>query len=140
MVLFLAHSFCCVFMTGLIWTIQLVHYPAFSHVEEARFAEFAAFHARRITWIVAPVMLLELTTAGGLWYLRSDILWSLNLGLLLLTWLSTFLWSVPCHDRLSVTKNPVALHDLVVTNWPRTLLWSLRSLLLLAAASAGGGQ
>ncbi len=119
-------------MTGLIWTIQLVHYPAFEHVEETRFREFAAFHSRRITWIVGPVMLLELLTAGVLWYQARALLWSLNLGLLLLTWLLTHFWSVRFHNRLAVEKNLPAVRSLILTNWPRTALWSLRSALLLA--------
>ena len=47
-------------MTGLIWTIQLVHYPTFDHVADDHFADFAKFHASRISLIVLPAMIVEL--------------------------------------------------------------------------------
>lgn len=134
---FVAHCFCCFFMTGLIWTIQLVHYPAFQHVDEGRFQEFTAFHSRRISWIVGPVMLVELCTAAALWFAVPNLVWSLNLGVLLLTWLCTALLSMRCHDELALGKNPTALTYLIITNWPRTVFWSLRSILLLGMIGIG---
>ena len=51
------------FMTGLIWLIQLVHYPLMDRIPPDGFIEFHQSHSFRITWIVAPVMLLELMTS-----------------------------------------------------------------------------
>lgn len=52
-------------LIGLIWTIQLVHYPLFSVVGDESFTEYAKGHASRITLIVAPLMLLELVSSPG---------------------------------------------------------------------------
>ena len=50
-------------LVGLIWTIQLVHYPSFSFVAEDHFLEFHRHHTRSITWVVMPLMLVELALA-----------------------------------------------------------------------------
>ncbi len=64
-----------------------------------------------------------------------------NMGALLLIWLSTFLLSVPCHEHLAKTDmNETSLIEkiqrLVKTNWPRTILWTLRSIVLLASLAS----
>ena len=114
-------------MTGLIWLIQLVHYPSFKYVDKEEFADFAKFHASRISWIVLPLMIVELTT-GILMVVKQG--WYLyNLILLFAIWLSTFLLSVPCHHKLQQGKDAQQIRRLVLSNWPRTFLWSLRSLI-----------
>ena len=47
-------------LVGLIWTIQLVHYPLFDGVGAEGFAAYERRHAAAITWLVAPLMLGEL--------------------------------------------------------------------------------
>ena len=44
-------------MTGLIWTIQLVHYPFFHRLEKENFNEHMDEHRKKISFIVLPVML-----------------------------------------------------------------------------------
>ena len=53
-------------MTGLIWFVQIVHYPLFLRVGADAFRTFSAEHQRRTTRVVAPLMLLEIATATGL--------------------------------------------------------------------------
>ncbi len=118
-------------MTGLIWMVQLVHYPLFAQVGEDSFPSYAREHSRRITWIVAPLMGLELVTAYLLWRLAPDPVTLTGLSLVVLLWLTTGLFFVPLHSRLA-QRFETGLHRyLVAGNWVRTLLWSLRSLLLL---------
>ena len=118
--------FACFSLTGLIWLIQLVHYPSFAHVAKDRFADFAKFHAKRISFIVVPLMLLDLITAL---LLVPEYGW-LNVSLVVMIWASTALWSVPCHQYLqSRGKDDNYIKKLVLTNWPRTVIWSVRSLL-----------
>ena len=120
------------FMTGLIWVVQLVHYPSFLFVPEKKFAEFVGFHGSRITWIVLPVMLLELGTAVALELASSRLhLWSFNLVALLLIWLCTIGLSIPCHRRLAAGWDEALVKRLIATNWPRTILWTLRSFLII---------
>ena len=89
-------------MTGLIWTIQLVHYPTFDHVADDHFADFAKFHASRISLIVLPAMIVELFTAFMMLKLYS---WSqLNIISILIIWASTFFLSVPCLKTSAIKR------------------------------------
>lgn len=125
------HLLSTAFMTGLIWTVQLLVYPGFTYVKEDRAKAFHQRHSRMITFIVAPLMLIELATALYL-LLQSpqSPLWQLNFLFLILIWLSTALLSVPIHQRLSHSWSLTEINKLVRTNWPRTALWSLRLVLL----------
>jgi hypothetical protein len=91
--LFVAHLAVTLFMAGVIWFVQIVHYPLFRFVGNSEFARYEAAHIFWTTWVVAPPMLTELTTAVLLLLFKpkgtSDgILW-LNLALLSAIWLST---------------------------------------------------
>lgn len=58
------------FMTGLIWFVQLVHYPLMKFGDAQQFSSFCQAHQNRTTWVVAGPMFLELGTA--LWLLIID--------------------------------------------------------------------
>jgi hypothetical protein len=117
-------------MTGVIWVVQVLHYPTYRFISEDKFIEFQAFHQKWITVIVAPMMLLELGSAMILiWIIPSKWTW-INLTTIGLIWLSTFLLSVPQHARLSIKRDPATIERLIRTNWPRTLLWTIRCVFL----------
>jgi hypothetical protein len=128
----LVQVFSCFFLTGLIWLIQIVNYPAFQFVDENRFHEFHRFHSGRITWIVAPIMFTELGSALWLTFSQGGFLWTANFASVVLVWLLTGFVSVPIHNKLALGKSRRLIEDLVKTNWLRTAVWSLRSLSLLA--------
>lgn len=136
-ILFAVQLFSTFAMTGLIYLIQFVHYPLFDRVDAERFAQFEADHSNRITFIVLPLMTAELGTAGYLAAIRSSspdrLIWFVLFGLVLAIWASTFLLSVPEHTRLMRGFDAAAHRRLVVTNWPRTILWTVRSGLLVWA-------
>ena len=135
----LIHLSLCLFMTGLIWLIQLVHYPAFAYVDEKKFSQFENFHTQRISFIVMPAMIAELSTGILLFSSREmSNLYVTSLGILFLIWCSTFFLSVPCHHRLSSEKNDQTIRRLTFTNWPRTIGWSVRSCILVYSYSQGG--
>lgn len=115
----------CFFLTGLIWVIQWIHYPSFQFISHDRFEEFHHFHTARITWIVAPMMSIELLSAIGLFW-EGAALSGANLVSVILLWLITATISVPCHNRLEKGFDERWWKLLVWTNWSRTLLWSLR--------------
>jgi hypothetical protein len=54
-----------------------------------------------------------------------------NAVLIVLIWLCTFLLSVPLHNRLGQKRDVEKIRRLVATNWPRTVAWSLRTMILL---------
>ena len=133
--LVLANLFATLTMFGVIWVVQLVHYPLFAGVGVDGFVAYEASHQVRITWIVFPAMLLELGTAVALLWLRPDIVppWMVWAGLALVgvVWLSTALVQVPLHSTLSAGFDGDAHARLVATNWVRTVAWTLRAGLVL---------
>lgn len=131
--LLIVHAAATWFMTGLIWFVQVVHYPLFAKVGDAAFKPYEHAHQRRTTWVVAPMMLLEAATALLLVTPRIAATppmagWA-GLGLLILIWLSTFFVQVPLHAALERTGSRAAVDRLVATNWVRTFAWTLRSII-----------
>ncbi len=117
------------FLVGLIWTIQLVHYPSFAKVNPDRFLDFHSFHTRSISLIVIPLMLSELILS--LWILGQDqsLLSLVMFALLLIIWGSTAFLSVPLHNQLSLGYSEKAISALVATNWIRTIAWTVRGII-----------
>lgn len=133
--LFLAHLGATLAMVGLIWVVQLVHYPLFAQVGADTFGAYHTAHTRQITWIVAPTMGIELVTGGALVAVPpsgvpSAALW-LGFALLLVVWGSTALIQMPLHARLARGFDMLLIERLVATNWLRTLAWSARAALVL---------
>ena len=121
-------------LVGLIWTIQLVHYPSFTYVADDCFRQFERFHARAISFIVMPLMIIELILAIVLSFLSMfNPLILTSLCIVLLIWGSTFLLSVPCHNKLAHGKDLAVIKRLVLTNWIRTILWSAKPAILFFA-------
>jgi len=145
--LLLLHAGATWFLTGLIWFVQVVHYPLMARVGRARWIAYEAAHVRRTTWVVGPAMLVELasaglivvrSTAGGERMASLALLAWIGLGLLVVIWLSTAFIQVPLHGRLARGIDPAAQRRLVRTNWIRTILWSIRAGIALAMVSLEG--
>ena len=123
-------------MTALIWFVQLVQYPSFARVGAADFADFHSFHSSRITWIVAPLMIVEALSAMALvWRPEKQMAtWEVwvGLGLVMVIWASTALLQVPMHQRLGSGFDVSAWRFLCNSNWVRTVAWSLRAALVTA--------
>lgn len=122
-------------LTGVIWLVQIVHYPLFQFVGDARYREFHEAHMNWITYIVAPLMIAEAVTAGAIIFYpppNSDIrlLW-LGLILVVVVWASTFFLQVPLHEKLATGFDVDTHRALVSTNWFRTLAWTARAALVL---------
>jgi hypothetical protein len=121
------------YLTGVIWTVQLVHYPGFA-LAKADFVAYHRAHMSRMGWVVMAPMVLELLLAAWLAWQGRALGWPVwvALGLVLLIWVVTFFVSVPFHDRLATGGyDYVAIDGLVRTNWLRTIAWTVRSGVLL---------
>jgi hypothetical protein len=129
-----AHAGATLFMTGLIWFVQVVHYPLLRRIPATEAAAYAQDHARRTGWVVGPVMLAELGLALALAARGGLLAWT-SLGLLGVLWASTAWIQVPLHRRLALGPDPAAVESLVRTNWLRTAAWTLRAPLALALAT-----
>ena len=126
---FLIHLFTTIFMCGLCWFVQIVHYPLF---KEIPVADFPAYQKKNYAtgFITVPVMSVELFS--GIWLVYNDYseLFLANIILLFTIWASTFVFQVPTHLQLEKTPTHNLIKKLIRTNWIRTLCWSARSVLL----------
>ena len=145
MALFWLHLASTLALVGLIWTIQLVHYPLMARVG-ADFVAYHSAHCARIAWLVTPLMGLEALTSVLLLAQRPagvSATWAwVGIGLVGLIWLSTALFSVPEHSRLQQGFDAAAVERLVRTNWIRTVAWTVRGVLVvwIAAQWVGTGS
>ncbi len=131
----LIQVFSTLFMVGLIWFVQIVHYPLFSEIGVSAFQRYEMKHQRLTTWVVAPVMIVELITSVALLKVLSSELLSaawIGVALLAVTWLVTGTLSVPAHKSLTVEFSTAAYRKLVVTNWIRTVAWTVRGVIVLS--------
>ena len=131
----LVHLAATLFMTGLIWFVQIVHYPLFAGVGAPGWTGYAAAHTGRTRWVVGPPMLTEAAAALVL-VLRPPAevpaawAWT-GLGLLAVVWLSTAFIQVPRHRLLADGFDAGVARSLVATNWLRTVAWTARAALAL---------
>ena len=116
------------YMLGFMWFIQTTHYRLFHLIAPERFTVFESQHQKGITPLVAPAMILELIVGTALVISPLPYFppWmaGLNLVLVLITWLVTFLWSVPQHVALSRGYQPDAHRRLLRSHLVRTLAWT----------------
>lgn len=133
-VLFITNLVLSLMLTGLIWVIQLVHYPLFFAVGKSAFKAYEQKHQQKITPLVAPLMLAELG-CSFVWllffYKDALAIAMLQFIIVLGIWLSTFFIQIPLHNKLKDGYNSFIIKKLVNTNWIRTALWTARSVLLI---------
>lgn len=130
------------FMTGLIWFVQVVHYPIYANVSPQDLPKYQQFHVRRTTLVVFPMMVTELIGGALLlvreWQgeLQNFAIW--GIVLLGVIWLSTLLLQIPRHDLIGKagSEDP-PIRSMVLTNWIRTLAWSGRLALLAVYVPPG---
>ena len=123
-------------LTGLVWFVQVVHYPLYPSVGAASFPAYQKRHIRLTNLVAGPLMLVELAAAVGLVAARPasvsrEQAW-LGLGLVILIWLSTASLQLPRHFILIRGFDAAVHRALVATNWIRTLGWTARSALVLS--------
>lgn len=130
--LWILHSFCTFFMTGLIWMVQVVHYPLFRFALKQDFKKYHQFHSNRISWVVFPIMTLQVITALVLFLYSWNGLSSILLGLSCFTFFITGLFFVPLHNQLARFPNNQLIDRLILLNGFRTLAWTIQSLILFS--------
>jgi hypothetical protein len=117
-------------MVGVIWFVQVVHYPLLSVVPVDSAKAVAVEHQRRTGWVVmvpmtvegvTTLLLLAMVPAGVAWFVP----WLAGIPLAVAL-LATVLLSVPRHARMAANPDESVGRELVTTNWIRTIAWSLR--------------
>ena len=123
-------------MFGVIWMVQIVHYPLMRFVSGEQFARFETAHRVRISWVVGPLMAVEgvcvlaflfAPPAGLPWWLP----WA-GAGAEAIAIGTTVFVSAPLHEKLNAHFDPATLNRLVETNWIRTIAWTCRAGLAIA--------
>ena len=121
-------------MVGVIWFVQIVHYPLLSVVPVESARETAVEHQRRTGWVVGAPMALEgVTTLLLLMMVPVGVAWFVPwlAGIPLAVALGgTIFLSVPRHERMAQRPDPDVGRELVSTNWVRTIAWSIRALIV----------
>lgn len=123
------------FMVGVIWFVQMVHYPLFSNIGKTEFSDYQLHHMHKTSQVVLIPMFIEIGTGGLLVlsqpeHVSAGLVW-VGMALLLIIWASTGFVQVPQHDILTGGYDEKAHRTLVMTNWLRTIAWSARGLLVL---------
>ena len=134
--LLLLHAGATLYMVGLIWFVQLVHYPLAAKVGADAFVAYQESHMKRTSWAVGPAMLVEAaTTALLIWRSPEGVpLWApwVGAGLLAGIWVATATLQVPLHQALLRGHDAEVLGRLVQSNWLRTVSWTARGFLATA--------
>lgn len=121
-------------MVGVIWFVQIVHYPLLAVVPVESASLVAVDHQRRTGYVVMIPMAVEGFTALGLLAWRPDEVsaWIPWIGgvLLAVALGATVFLSVPRHTRMAQRPDAQVGRELVLTNWPRTCAWTARGVLM----------
>lgn len=122
-------------MTGIIWLIQLIHYPMFHKLDKDEFVDQMKFHQRKILFLVVPIMLVELLSGLLMLWDPHDYNypWPFRIILfvfVLIIWISTFYIQIPIHQKLTNAYSPSLVNRLVRSNWIRVIFWTLKSIIL----------
>ncbi|MFL2986997.1 MAG: hypothetical protein ACJZ57_07125 [Candidatus Poriferisodalaceae bacterium] len=116
------------FMAGVLWVIQIVHYPLLDEVPDSSIERVALRHQRLITRVVGPTMIVEAISSLWILLLVPESLFYLALAsftLLLIAVGVTIFQAVPLHSRIAQGTSHL-IPRLIQINWPRTVAWSLR--------------
>tara|TARA_Y100000816_G_scaffold288488_1_gene273149 strand:+ start:1332 stop:1757 length:426 start_codon:yes stop_codon:yes gene_type:complete len=120
-----------VYLLGVIIMTQFITYPTFLIIDKNSFNKYHRKYVNIISIIVAPAMVLEITSLIVLVYLSKDFLLVKSLILLLCIWLTTFIIMVPSHNILSRKNDSKEIKKLININWVRTFLWSVKLIVML---------
>ncbi len=123
-------------MCGLIWFVQVVHYPLFARTDTTHSPDYPDENQRRTAPVVIPPMLVEAVTAAIIAVNPPPAIGRpaalAGLAMVAALWLSTLLVQMPLHGQLKHDGHaPATVAALVNTNWLRTILWSARALLAI---------
>jgi hypothetical protein len=128
--------FFTLYNTGVIWVLQLNHYPLYVKVGQHEFRDYLTAHNGRILLpIVLPSIAAFISSLLLLWRQPVQIpnwsLWLVNL-LNAATLLSTIFVQGPAHNQLARGGySEILIRKIITTNWLRTIAWTVNGLLLL---------
>ncbi len=120
-------------MVGVSLITHFVTYPSFKLIKSSSFLEFHKSYTKKMLFIVAPVMILELIST--LFLVIFDISENnTEIGILItlfLIWFLTFFTIVPIHNKLSLNYDKDLSQELIKYNGIRTILWIIKLILFI---------
>ncbi len=131
------HDFCVIWMTAVIWLVQVLVYPNFRLVADSDFKAFHKRHCDRISFLVGPMIAEPFFVAMVVLEGERNFEWifhAISIGLILA---ATAILSAPTHSLLANGKNEYSINRLIRSNWIRTILWSIQLILILARRVQG---
>ena len=146
MAVLLANAAAALVMTGVIWMVQVVVYPAFRLVAAGDWHAYHDAHSRRITFVVGPAMLVELGTSIALvaGAAPSAVPGWEPLAALVATLVAVGMTGgvhSPDHGRLGRGYDARLVDRQIRLGWVRTAAWTAHGALaiaMLAAAAPAG--
>ncbi len=121
-------------LLGITWFMQLIHFPLLNNIKEG-FTQYERSHLKRAACFTGPLLVIDLVTSILLVAFEgSSILVRLataNLVFNIIYWLWTFVYQLQQHQKLSVGFSKSTIHKLILSNWFRTLVWTLKSATLI---------
>lgn len=131
--LIIANATSALVMTGIIWFVQIVHYPLLAIVPVDSAGVVAGEHQSRTAWVVGAPMAIEGVTTLWLMFDRPEqVPWQLAWAggvCVAIALLCTIMLSVPRHTRMAERPDASVGRELVATNWPRTIAWTAHGLI-----------
>lgn len=109
----------------LIWMVQLIVYPGFQFYNDDNLLKWHKYYTPRITVVVAPMMFIQMGIAIYLSLFEFSILNLIYSILVLSTWISTFTYFVPLHQKIERNQDlKDSAKRLTNGNWLRTFQWT----------------
>lgn len=142
----LANAAATLVMVGVAWFVQVVHYPLFAMVGRSEFGAYHEEHSRRTGFVVIAPMAVELGSSIWLAFdpplaTGGEPMGALALAgavLAVATWVVTFAWSVPRHERLGRGFEAGAHRSLQASNLTRTIAWTAHGAVVIAMLAMVG--
>jgi hypothetical protein len=134
-ILLLIHAVATFVVAGNMWFVQLAYYPNLAAVGRDAFVGYQKEHIRRITAVAWTMLTIELVTGAALVFVRPATVPAavvmVNAVLILGIWWSTWFVQVPLHHVLEQGWDEAAHRRLVGSNWFRTIVYTVRGLLVV---------
>jgi len=142
MLIVTAHLISTLVMVGVIWTVQVVHYPLMALVGPERFTTYEAAHAPRMAAVVLLPWTVQGITVAALLArppigVSPALVWAAAVAAAIPV-LVTVLVSVPAHGRMAAGFDPDVHRRLVASNWLRTAGWTGHGIVAVAIALTAG--
>jgi len=132
--LFVVHAAVTWGLVGVIWMVQVVHYPLWNQIGGEAFRGYHARHMLRMTLLVAPLVMAEFLTAAALVMCGARGGWLLaSFAPMPVNWVSTFFVQVPLHAKLAMGFDAETHRRLLASNWWRTVGWTIRGVCVVVA-------